>query len=896
MRLFHWSAAILLGGVLSAAPVPDDARVRDLLGVPDRIVFLAGFGEVLAALDASNIGAFHQTLTAGIEKEEVPVRHAPDAVKGVEQRWAKLDPKGFLEACAARKRQFSAEAQNEAMNALLKTDRELALRLFLRVPLYEKFAARCQFYERLAAVDPERAVRFFFETSERDRIFANPLEISFRAWARRDFNAAWAAALRINEETWSRPARNTVLNHAASQGIDQACALLASIPDPSARDEAAGDLIHLGQSIKAPQAIEIAKRIDSLRVWRDLACSEHLGKPVDAVRKLLEVLPPARRVPVIAALIREKSFSKSGPAQVEELYALIPDEHQREAVRRVVAGRMEDDDTPLEMAPAELQFEELLAGGHHAYKAILDGDKAAALAKAMFQKFPERSLPWWMQLDRDTRSYLMPDLAAAWPAAKLAADTPRFLASASALENEFGTALGRRWLKEHPEIALVVIFSDHARYAETFQQSIAFYRLKGELQWEPAKIEKLLDQIRDPKGQAIARREWLLECFRGMPVSEALHRIVTLRDEGDFRRAANMVVSRWLHVRNAPEAFNQILAIPAEYGDARDRILAIAADQITDYREVDASRLPDILTAIQNPAVRLKVMAEIRDTSAVRPHAERLVGLLATMKPCAARDQLLGSYLGEIPAADALGFARRTDQMLIRRLILGRLVASEFTAAEIAECEELLASLPAAHRDGRVADRWFVRQAKLDPAAKWPEVMTRLAADASFLPLACEVLSVWRKKDLPAALNAVIATGPAPGFVEWLPDMIRSSARENPPKAFEDLLARPLRVHRELGGVVDVWLESDPRAACAACLRIEDSSIRQDSLRRGLAVWARKDPAAATIWVRGLPPGMERDQAFSGLAAALPAGQNPLADDLTSGESLDRPIPGGSRF
>lgn len=856
--------------------MPDEARMRKLLDTPGQITFIAEYCEVLDGLDSKDIGAFHGTLTAGLEKGAWPRRHAENATNLAELCWAKLDPKGFLEVCAARKRRYSLDAQLAALGDLLKTDLELALRLYLLVPLNEVLPMRCKFYDRLAAIDPPRAVKFLFETSECERRVNNPIGISFEAWARRDFDAAMAKAVTISNDEWLWAARSAVLKVAAIKQIDKLYGFLDSISDPQQKNLIAGHLISHRNFITAPQAIEIARRIDTVELWIQLAHSSHLGESPFAVRKLLEILPEQRRVPVLAAhVIGKKTLGKLSPEQVEELYALIPDEALRNSVRSAVGGQGGNVGQPAASPPADSVFEELLAGGSGAYEAITDGDKAANLAKAMFKRFPERSLPWLLQMKASARSYFSRDLAGAWPPKKVAADTSRLLESADPLEKVFGIELAKRWLARDPETAVPVLFSRHAALAEKFRKAIPLDSLLYEKKWTRERIGKFLEEIQDPNGRAVARKEWVLNSVRYLPPGESLAQILAIQDRADLVQAADDFVSRG--VRDFTDSVVTLtLGIGPQHLEIRDRMLSQLAGYVANDRKADASRLLEVLTAIQDPDLRIKAMGE----SGPSIHRERLIGLLATMPPSGGRDRRIKAFIAGLPHEDAVLLAKKTELPLVRRMALECLGLIDIADAAAVECQALLVTLPPAYRDKHLTDLWFANQARRNPAAYWPEVEKRVSEDEAFYPLAVTVLQAWQNKDPLAARDTLTAAGSSSRFGGYLEGMILSAARKDPRGTFADLLARPVGRHHILKQVMTIWSESDPRAACAACLRIEETATRRDLLRTCLTKWALKDANAAVSWVRGLPRGPEHYQATLGLSMSLPKDQAKLVDEL----------------
>ena len=237
------SVALVLSHA-SAAPLPSSAAMREVLAIPESTAFTARFGSMLDGLEANQVSAFRAALVETIHQGGWPPSHAAKAIEWTDQTWARLDPKGLLEAAAARLHPYSTDAQLAALDRLLRQDRELAIALYLTTPANENFGFHCQFYERLAALDPPRAARLFLESPDVDRTFANPLEAAFRHWAKQDLKAAWAAANRIHRKNWRENARETVLKEADKTGQRQSLTpeekpAVRPVPRPAPPPEAA---------------------------------------------------------------------------------------------------------------------------------------------------------------------------------------------------------------------------------------------------------------------------------------------------------------------------------------------------------------------------------------------------------------------------------------------------------------------------------------------------------------------------------------------------------------------------------------------------------------------------------------------------------------------------------
>ena len=825
-RVLSWIPVLAL--YLTAAPVPDDARMKELLGVPGKIDFIVGFCDMLDSLEAGQITVLHENLVAGLKQGTLSGRYCETAVELTEQCWVKLNPKGFLESCAARKCRFAKASQQAALAALLATDMESALRLFLLVPLNEDFGERQVFYKNLATIDPARAARFFFETTECERIYDNPIRITYGIWANRDLNAAWASAAGIKNDQWRRPARKTLLEHAADLSIDQWCALIDGIADPRERDSVISSYMLWREGRKPRIDIDIARRLNTRETWNNLARAGSLGKPEETVSKLLEILPDAQRIPVLAEYIKGQSYPQADAQAVEELYAKIADEGIRSAIRLEVTKLKGGTQLPSKDMTDDAALEKLLDDGCADFFAITDGAKRAALAKTLFARFPERSWPWLSQM-QDCEGYVMmfDKLAAAWPLEKLPADTSRFLESTERKENQFGIELGCCWMNQDPETAVPVLFSRHVAHAQQLRLRIPFNVLQYKKNWNRAQIEALVDSIDNPTGRDIARRETALYYISRVSPAEALPQILALTDKKDRDKAADAFIRRG--VSNSLDAgfLQRIKEIGPEHTEIRDRMLAQLPYEILDSGKADTSLIPEMIAAIRNPKTRMEALKKIRggDTKA---HNEPFVEILATMTPGADRDDLIAGWLQHIPPQDALALANRTSHMVVRVMVLKRLAEiAGLSDSNTADWQAMLESLPAAYRDQRIDNHWFAVKARKDPAANWPELVRRGVESP-----ACRELSL---------------------------------------------------------SVIDGWFATNPRSACAACLLIGEPAVRKELLDRCVVKWLSNDPPAAAAWCRGLPPGPVRYDIARTLAGGLRASQPKLADDLLWESMCDLP-------
>lgn len=870
---------------LPAATPPDESRLKELLAVSDKIVFFAGFGEVLDALDAGSVGAFHATLVEKIEKGLLSRRYRDDAIELTELCWARLEPKGFMEACSARKRSYSLDAQQEALAALLRTDRDAAMRLYLQAPLYGDIWRCRQFFRDFAEVDAVRAVKFYFESPECEKTFNVPLEGCFETWARHDMDAAWAAAENISDNNFRQPARRSVLLQTAKDGVDKFFKLLGKIPDSKEKNESVSHMLsHLIGNNQRKRAVEIATRLDSTEVWTGAVMSmTMMNKPEQVVPKLIEIFPETHRAACLAHYFSAKFFRNLPAEQIEQLYAAIPDEKLRSEIRSIIAskasgGNPANAPAPIDAAPDDATLEKLLAAGPGAYLSNADGDGRAVLVKAMFRRFPERSFAWLSRMQESSRDYLTRELAAAWPAAKIPADTVRFLEGPGLLEKSFGVELGHLWLRNDPVAAIPVLFSSDAGLAGKFRGGEIFYDLQERRKLDRVKIEALLDSIKEPKGRELARRDFAIFSIPRMPPAEALKSILALPDKGDRRKAAEGFVS------NGVEAFESVLfemikGIGPEHTETRDMLLEILAGKMRNY-SAKAGRLPEMIAAIHDEGVRLRVM---RQSSGYQTDREGLVESLASMTPGGERDELIANYVNYMPPRDALAFAKKTQSMVVRARLLARLARlanGELSDGEIAECRKLLESLPAAHRDKQIEFFSITDFAQKDAGELLAEIASRGMGNSDSANSAGRIFAAWIKKDPRAALDAILATGPSRYFTQYLDGCIMAVANNDLAAAFSIALSLPVHTSDVTSEIISRWASADPQAACSACLRIDRKQMRVPALRSCLMRWASKNSQAATAWVMGMPSGPDRFHATIALASQIQQSQRRLGEEL----------------
>jgi len=878
---------VLLVGHLHAAPLPDEAGMRELLGIADETPFISRFCDVLATLDIDRIPDFHTTLTAGLADGSLPVRHGGAALALTQQRWLDLNPESLLETCAAGRASVPIAMQAKALDSLLKKDLEAALKLYLLIPLNANFGERCEFFSKLSAIDPARAVRFYFETNECERIFDNPLEISFTAWAKRDFNAAWFAANAIENQDKRETSVRILLRHTALIGIDKTCDLLLRIEDPLTRALAAESLIY-SSSINLTQAIEIARRLDIPRLWGAFNYPLRGKKPAEAIAILLKALPEDQRVAVLSSYILDKCSYKPTPENTGQLFALIPDETLRDSVRKNILNYGDEDKKLAMDPPQDEQFEALLAGGPVAYREIQDGDKAAALAKAMFKRFPERSLPWALKLDDTSRTYNLRNLADCWPKEKIPTDTPRYLSGKNSGENEFGVLLGHIWLRADPEKAIKTLFSRHPDYFGNFRGNVPFYQILNDMKWDAARVGRLLDEIEDPNGRAIVYREWMVWRMRGFPYDKRLREIIALDDDVARQRAIRDLVYAAMMKPDAT-VIDLIIAMPDQHSFVRDRILMHYIIETTEDQRYDTGRTEEMIKAIRDESNLLELIESCRPRGSLNLFSQLICVRLAGITPGEARDQFLREFLSSMSSANLLSLAKNSTHPLPRKLALLRLSERPQDEAITAECEALFDALPASYRDPEIDKHWFLRKALLDPATHWTELLARAPSDPEIVRRLPEIFEAWRKKDAAAARRALMAMATEPRLDEFYQKRFHEEARLDPQAAIDHILTGSLERRRHLSRILGIQSEADPRSACFNCLRIPDAGLRHGLLREIIGNWAQKDAAAAIAWTESLPPGPERDAAIPAISSAIYQNNDKLPEDAIRRLFLSRP-------
>jgi hypothetical protein len=872
MKLFRYLIlpSLFVVSHVQAAPMPDPGRIRNLLAGSSETSFLVGFCDELAALDTAQIPDFHKSLTEGLADGSLPARHGRTALALTEQRWLDLDPKSLLETCAAGRVSIPIEMQAKALNSLLKKDLEAALKLYLLIPLNANFRERCEFFDRLSAIDPARAVRFYFETNECERSFDNPLHISFTAWAKRDFNAAWVAANAIKDEDKRETCVRILVGYTAQIGIDKTCDLLLKIEDLDSRSGAAKNLIY-NSSFKIPQAIELARRLNSPELWSALNYPLREAKPAEAISTLMGALPEDQRVAVLSEYILDKCSHKPTPENTKELFALIPDEKLRSSVREKILN-YGDEDKKLAMAPPqEEQFEALLAGGPTAFNEIQDGDKAAALAKAMCKRFPERSLPWALQFNDTYRMFRLRDLSECWPKEKIPTDAPRFLNSKDTKENEFGILLGYLWLSADPEKAIKTLFSRHPDYFKHFRGSVPYLGAE--------RVGKLLDEIENPDGRAIVYQNWLVWRIREFPYDKRLREIIALDDDVARDRAIGNLVYDAMVIKPDAKVIDQILAIPDQHSSVRDRILMLYIMETTEEDRFDTGRTVEMITAIKDESNLLELIQDCRPGSTLKPYSQLICNRLAAMTPGESRDQFLREFFNGMSSANLLTLAKNSNQPLLRKLVIERLAELPQNDAISAEYEAIFNTLPASHRDPKIDSRWFLRKALLDPAAHWQEVLKRSLAYPEIMQRMPEIFATWQKKDAAATRRAVMAMDAEPRFAEFYEKQLMAESHSNPQATIDHILASSLEIQRNLSQVLRIQSEKAPSSACFNCLRIPNAKQRDELLRELLTSWLKRDAAAAITWIEAVPPGPDRYVIIQALSAAIYQKKDTLPED-----------------
>lgn len=200
-RLFRFLLhfALLHLGNVHAAPPADQAALVQMLGKPSRIEFIVDLARRIDGLDVEKIPELRSQISDLTKQSDQFAPRVADAIAMIDRHWARKSPRTLLDAAATQSTSISVDNQAIALHRVLDEDMEAAIGYYFRIPLYEDFGRHNEFYEKLSAIDAPRAVRLYFESADKNRIFLNPLETAFEAWGKKDMDAAWAEAMRITD-------------------------------------------------------------------------------------------------------------------------------------------------------------------------------------------------------------------------------------------------------------------------------------------------------------------------------------------------------------------------------------------------------------------------------------------------------------------------------------------------------------------------------------------------------------------------------------------------------------------------------------------------------------------------------------------------------------------------
>jgi hypothetical protein len=125
-----------------------------------------------------------------------------------------------------------------------------------------------------------------------------------------------------------------------------------------------------------------------------------------------------------------------------------------------------------------------------------------------------------------------------------------------------------------------------------------------------------------------------------------------------------------------------------------------------------------------------------------------------------------------------------------------------------------------------------------------------------------------------AVLQTLAALPPEKDSASLLHSAIKKAAFTDPVQTLEVLGTVASVTPEEVSMVLAAGARTDPQGTAAALARVDlpvTDTVAAESFTRG---WAAADPAAASVWVRGLPAGEMRDGGAAGLARTV-AGADP---------------------
>jgi len=67
-------------------------------------------------------------------------------------------------------------------------------------------------------------------------------------------------------------------------------------------------------------------------------------------------------------------------------------------------------------------------------------------------------------------------------------------------------------------------------------------------------------------------------------------------------------------------------------------------------------------------------------------------------------------------------------------------------------------------------------------------------------------------------------------------------------------------------GIVQRWVQKDPKGAATWVEQFPDSDLKQTALENVVKLWADKDSEQVTNWINGLPDGWMQDTAVTAFA------------------------------
>ncbi|MYJ75650.1 MAG: hypothetical protein F4089_11365 [Gammaproteobacteria bacterium] len=176
--------------------------------------------------------------------------------------------------------------------------------------------------------------------------------------------------------------------------------------------------------------------------------------------------------------------------------------------------------------------------------------------------------------------------------------------------------------------------------------------------------------------------------------------------------------------------------------------------------------------------------------------------------------------------------------------------------------EKALAMEPGQSRDrilGNIAYRWVGR----DPAAAL-SALDSLPDTGNRDNWQGRLLKRWTETDREAALQWSLSRPPSPKRGSLIAQVAAIAARTSPLEMLEFAETLAPKERRTVARrVLEVWAESDPRAALSTLEDMSDRRLTEEAQHSLINKWAQSDPQATFEWVRTQPTSNDRTQSLT---------------------------------